>query len=196
MSKSRRPSLRDQLRAGRTLVAAALAVLASLVAASTLLPGAPYFPADSEFSLFVAAFPLAAWSTIEQVTMRSRQRRMRVPFADYLEAYAPQRPSWMPKRAGRAGLVIETVLLPALLIGAASGLIFIKGQPEHHGSRYYADNQGHLTPLSRPGYEHQVALEQRIVAGLAADFLFVVVLAGLTPTMVVRVTPVPSLRQQ
>jgi hypothetical protein len=79
-----------------------------------------------------------------------------------------------PKEIGgvpfRMCVVAGCVLFALFFIGG-SGIVLSRGQPEMHHGRYFADDHGDLIPLTKAGYDHEVALGQRVFAAGSAAFL-------------------------
>jgi hypothetical protein len=134
-----------------------------LIAASTLAPGAPLLAQWPEFVLF----PLAIIVNFSSVMYLRRYsgRRGRVRWREFVEG--------LPRE-----LVISFVVLFAVawLVGLDS-ITSIGGQPTISGGRYYLNDHGTLTQVTRPAYQHALVLQQRIFTLIPSVFFALAVLA-------------------
>lgn len=106
---------------------------------------------------FVAMFPM--WGvTVFDTVMRNRDRRT-------LRSGMP-----IPLRGWRkrAGVVVIVVPWFAFMAVFFSGDLI--GQAERDGDRYYANDHGEVTELTREEWESSRALESRLAAGVVMVF--------------------------
>jgi len=63
--------------------------------------------------------------------------------------------------------IIAAILVLGWLAGMSAVLHLSGGVPERHGDRYYSDNHGVLTPLTKAEYERQLAVGYRGFAAVS-----------------------------
>lgn len=115
-----------------------------LIASSTLAPNAPVVPQWPQFLLF----PLIFVVHLSSVLRLNPERPLR--WRELLAGVPP---------VAAAALVI--IFVGAVLVLMAS-IGSIGGKPTMSGGRYYLDNHGSLTPVTKAAYEHALVLQQRI----------------------------------
>jgi hypothetical protein len=116
-----------------------------LIAASTLVPGAPLVPEWPQFVLFPFIFVVHFSSVLRLTCERGRFR-------------------WREFLAGLPPVLVVgfTVLFVGVWLAEMSSITGIGGQPTMSGGRYYLDHHGSLVPVTKAAYEHALMLQQRI----------------------------------
>jgi hypothetical protein len=170
------PSL---LRRARAFLARLSALLALVIVVSTLLPGAPWLPTWLVFALFASVFPLFGSLVLQGAADQEAGWLPKRSFFDPRRERPPwqQPPQRIPGAPRQIWVAIGSLIAVLFFVGG-SGMYGNLGQPEVIHGRYYADEHGSLTPLTRQQYDHQVALTQRWFGGGTCTFLLVV--TGLT----------------
>lgn len=130
-----------------------------LIAASTLLPGAPVVPQWPQFVLFPFIFVVHFSSVLRLTPKRGRLR-----WRDLVAGVPP---------AIGVGL---GVLFVGAWLGAMASITGIGGQPTISGGHYYLNNHGSFIAVTRAGYDHALVLQQRIFTLIPAMFFGVGVL--------------------
>ncbi len=163
------------------------------MAVSTYLPDAPYVPDAVWLVLFVLAFPIFGSVVIEMAQRQKRPRRRWNDTTGLTNEYYSSR--WdqflqvlrSAHPALRLGIPMLAIFLWASL---AFGIASAQGQPEIHNGRYFLNSHGSLTPVDRAGYEHGLAVQERILASGAALFLTVAAVVTTWP-LSMETQPVP-----
>jgi hypothetical protein len=164
------------------VVACSIGVAAGLVlVALSFLPGKPVYPGGLVAVLFVAVFPLFGWAVIERAGAQfGRPRRRWNDFSGLSNAYYNQ--MWAnlfaAARRYRRLLAVAVPLVVVLWALMMASIVTSQGQPEHVGSSYYLDDHGLHIPVSRAGYYHALAVQDRLFA--CGSTLFLLVALGLT----------------
>ena len=150
------------------VVATAGLVVDLAIAVTTCLPGAPMVPTWPELALFPVAF-LVQFTTI--VRLGSQRRQQPVRLMDDLP---------LPALVGFGALVTAAALV---LITSRSSL---GGNPVASHGRYYLNDHGYFTQVTKAQYEHAVALSQRLFAIVPSVFFAINVLLNRPPTSEAR----------
>lgn len=150
-------------------------VIGGATVVSTYLPGAPYVPDAVWVILFISIFPIFGSVVMEMAKrQRGRPRRRWNDFTGLTNEYYNRR--WDHFRrtlrsvppALRYGIPLAAVLLWGSMM---FGITSLQGQPEIHNGRYFLNDHGSLIPVDRAGYEHGLALQERLFASGATLFL-------------------------
>lgn len=162
----------SRLRRAHVLLALVLGVLAAATVLSTLLPGVPIMPGAVVALVFALVFPVFGIALVPVALSRPkvglRDMAARRTWKKELRATIRER---IPATVRN---VIVTVFVAAWL-AAMSGILSAKGQPERHHGHYYANDHGSLIPLTKAGYDHQVAVEHRGFSAIAVAFYAITV---------------------
>lgn len=116
-----------------------------LIASSTLAPNAPVVPQWPQFLLFPLIF-VVHFSSVLRLSSESGRPRWRELLAG------------VPPVAAAAFVILFVGAWLVLMASIGS----IGGKPTMSGGRYYLDNHGSLTLVTKAAYEHALVLQQRI----------------------------------
>jgi hypothetical protein len=153
------------------VICGSLAVVTSI---TTFLPGAPYVPEAAVMTLFVLVFPIYGAAFFREMAPLKRMEKAQRAAGElrwwqrtgqrdlFRRLTAP-----IPRRARVAigGLCV------LLWLSAMSGLLLERGgQPEKRGGRFFQNNHGEITEISRQEYDRAVASWTRAFASGASAF--------------------------
>ena len=125
--------------------------------------------------LFVLVFPIFGSAVIERGVGRAgRPRRRWNDFSGLANQYDDR--GWDQLRltlrslpsALRYGIPVAAIFVLASMM---FGITSLQGQPEIHNGRYFLDDHGSLIPVDHAGFEHGLALQERLFASGATLFL-------------------------
>ncbi len=148
------------------------AVFAIVAVATSFLPNAPYVPMGMVMVLFVVVFPVYGAAFLREMIPFSRlQRAQRAAgtrkwWQGTDRGLMKQLTAPVPKPV-RVGFVVLFVVLWLAMMSSSTGPA---GQPSTHDGRYFLNNHGDVTEVSRSKYDDAVATSTRGFAAGAAAF--------------------------
>ena len=138
-----------------------------LIVATTFLPGDPPAPDGIGFLLFPIVLAGGFGIVVSEQQLRRDGRE--------LDGW----PSALFIALPRVQRVVLLALVVVGLIIVGLSFVRLRGQPEQHGDRYYLDDRGELTAVTREEYIDQRKFNLRVFAGGPGVFCAVAVGAAL-----------------
>ena len=155
-------------------------VLLSYVVDGDRIPGAAVWGA------FALAFPVFGAAMIQMLVVSRSRPRLEPLFRQGPWARKTEENKYLWQRARqRVPIWVMAIIVATWVvtwIAADSSMGHVPGQPERHGTRYFADDHGYLIPLSKAEYEHELALWYRGFAAIPMTFYAISVALILTAT--------------
>lgn len=176
----------DRLRPAMMWAAAVSGSITLIAAMTTFLPGAPYVPEGIVMTLFVLVFPIYGVAFVRDVIPLNRMQRAQ-PAADkrrwwqrsdrnLLRRLLDPIPRWI-----RVAFVCLSFLLWLSLMSSFAGPA---GAPTAEDDRYFLNNHGKMTEVSKDEYDRAVAYSTRTFAsGATIFYAFALVLLRFGPLL-------------
>ncbi len=154
---------------GRFLRISAFALACELViAASTLLPGAPVVPSAFAFVLFPLVFVVHArtvWAAVR--ASRDIKSGARIRFSDLFDG--------LPRMA----IAVFVAFFVAIWFASGPWITESRGQPTERAGHYYLNDHGDYIPVSYDEYRHAQVLAERTFTLIPSVFFAFGVLMNL-----------------